>query len=510
MACPVCDGSGQLLKELCPLCEGSCKGAPPAPAAAEGVVTPTGGSAKRVSFADEGTADMEEGLLADGDKARRAMEELLAEAWRAKREMKDQRGRAQKAEQEVAVLRKEVAMASVREKHLQEKLVPLLLEQRKMAGLFKELQEQYSKEAAAAAAVQAEREALQAELRRVQAELSEIRGCRKEAATVAGELEPAQSAPKAATGGTDREPGAPKAANKRQRKAAAKCAAADANHAADAAPGTDTLGLGGQRPAAKGVPPPGKAASADGPAAAEQLHTAVAKAAVTAACAKSQAAQEAEAKLAARMAESRRLLEQERHGEEQPTSDDEDEEEEVRLREQQRQEDEEREARKAQERAAAEEAAREKARLRALRAEEKRKAAEDKAKQIAEERSKFSPEDFEALQAMRAELRQPEEEESPLEQEDEGEDEEAFLERQVRRAQEEERALKSSVTQVVVKDMVRAMMQLDGIPVLTPEMQEAVKKSQQAKQRAALKEKMQVHRDLQVMMGARPGGRSRR
>lgn len=175
------------------------------------------------------------------------------------------------------------------------------------------------------------------------------------------------------------------------------------------------------------------------------------------------------------------------------------EEEEARL-EKEREAEEERKMREEEERRAA--AAREAEEQRvALKAQRQQQKAEN-AKRLQEEKEKYSPEDFEALQMMRAAMGQPEEEESP---EGSDVDEEALLEREMRRAREEEQKLSARSP----ANLFESMMQMEGVPMMPSSMQESLKKSGKERQRAALKEKLQTKRELASLVSG-SGHRGRR
>merc|ERR1719356_1493025 len=160
-------------------------------------------------------------------------------------------------------------------------------------------------------------------------------------------------------------------------------------------------------------------------------------------------------------------------------------------RERQRREDEEREARKAAEKAEAEAAAKERARQKAAQKAERKRQAEEEEKRLAEERKAFSPEDFAALQELRAEVSPREEQESADEDED---DDEALLEKEIQRVKKEEAdRLKN---QSKPKTMAELMMQIDGMPVMDEAFGAQAKKAMQARQRSALKEKLQARREM--------------
>jgi len=151
-----------------------------------------------------------------------------------------------------------------------------------------------------------------------------------------------------------------------------------------------------------------------------------------------------------------------------------DEEEDLKARKRVLREDREREARKVAARAAAE------------REEQlKREAAAAKKKQAQEERTRFSPEDFEALQALRGEVLQPEAEESPSD-----DDEEQMLEREMARAQKEAKELQS---QKSFKDVVMQMQN----PFYSEDSQEAIKQSK----RKVLMQKLEAKKEMLGMKG---------
>lgn len=151
-----------------------------------------------------------------------------------------------------------------------------------------------------------------------------------------------------------------------------------------------------------------------------------------------------------------------------------DEEEDLKARRRILKEDREREARKVAVKAAAE------------REEQlKREVAAAKKKQAQEERTRFSPEDFEALQALRGEVLQPEAEESPLD-----DDEEQMLEREMARAQKEAKALES---QKSFKDVVMQMQN----PFFSEDTQEALKQSK----RKVLMQKLEAKKEMLGMKG---------
>jgi len=192
----------------------------------------------------------------------------------------------------------------------------------------------------------------------------------------------------------------------------------------------------------------------------------------------------------AREEEQRRRAQEERDEEERVRQ------EEERAREQQRLEDEEREARKAKEQADAEE----KARLRAEKVAERKRRAEDEEQRLAKEKEVFSAEDFAALQLMRAEMK-PQEPEEPEEEESPGEDadEDEILDKEIARVQKETKELDSKNKTGNIMNML--LMQ-EGIPACPEGLSEKLQKAQKEKKRAALKEKLQVRRELANVVGS--------
>lgn len=198
-----------------------------------------------------------------------------------------------------------------------------------------------------------------------------------------------------------------------------------------------------------------------------------------------------------RLAE-RRLQEMRRREEE------EEREQEERERQLQIEEDEAREARKLQQRVEKERMAKAEATERAQKARERAQRQQECERRLLQERATLPPEDFAALQAMRAELGEdePEKEESPDEN-----DEDALLDKEIERVKEEQRVAKKMPT-----SLAELVLEMEGMPAPPPEFQEQAKKAQQAKHRAALKEKLQTRRELETMLGsgAAPGRRARR
>lgn len=163
-------------------------------------------------------------------------------------------------------------------------------------------------------------------------------------------------------------------------------------------------------------------------------------------------------------------------------------EEEARQREERRLEEEAAELRRAQERATAAAAAA----LRAERKAERRRKAEEDRRLMAEAKANYSPEDFAALQLMRAEVSlQPEEEESP---DDLSEDE--LLEREIARVQQEALTIQEKPKKVVPRNIMDAYMMMAGM--LIPESEDSSKR----KKREALKEKLQAKRELAALQAS--------
>lgn len=262
-----------------------------------------------------------------------------------------------------------------------------------------------------------------------------------------------------------------------------------------------------QAPAA--TSPAAVATSVPAPAAAAAAPAAPQAAAAAAPAAKpSKLAQAAEAKLAARVAAEQKRLREEAKEKKNRAGKDEDSDEEADRLERERVllEDAAREQRKAEERAADAAAAREREAQRRRRAEEKRQAEEEERHRLEREKKALPQADFEALQAMRAEAAQPEAEMSPNELDDGSEDEEAILEREMRKTEREARALKEQETKP--KSIEEMLMQMNGMPAFNKEL---MAKTLQTKQRNMLKEKLhtklQSKRDLEAILGT---GRAKR
>jgi len=181
-------------------------------------------------------------------------------------------------------------------------------------------------------------------------------------------------------------------------------------------------------------------------------------------------------------------------------------------REMQRQQEEENmrleEQRLEQERLAKEEAdrkAQEEAERKAQKAHE-RKRRQQREKKLRRERKDLPIEDFLALQEMRAELGEvePEAEEIPNDI-----DEDALLDREIVRVKKEE-----FTTMTSPSNFAQLIYELQGLPAPTgtSTLQQQVQKAQQAKHRAALKEKLRTRRELEGMLstGTSTGRRSRR
>ncbi|CAK0795283.1 unnamed protein product, partial [Prorocentrum cordatum] len=133
----------------------------------------------------------------------------------------------------------------------------------------------------------------------------------------------------------------------------------------------------------------------------------------------------------------------------------------------------------------------ERARQKAAQKAERKRQAEEEEKRLADEKKAFSPEDFAALQLLRAEVAHPREE---PESADEDEDDEALLEKEIQRVKKEEAdRLKN---QGKPKTMAELMMQVEGIPVMDEAFAEQAKRPLQERQRSALKEKLQARREM--------------
>lgn len=170
-------------------------------------------------------------------------------------------------------------------------------------------------------------------------------------------------------------------------------------------------------------------------------------------------------------------------------------------REQRRLENEAAELRRAQERAIVEEAERERSRLRA---ERRKKTAEQRQKH-AEERARLPPEDFAALQLLRAEANGETIELDAHTDEDLDEDE--LLEREMLRVSREELTLKPVAEEKSApRDITELIMLTAGLPYSSQGSQAVLK----AKQRAALKERLQEKRELSSITRASGVRRTRR
>lgn len=454
MGCPACEGTGKVLGDLCPLCDGE--------------------EVEKEEEAGQGepaTKQEPAGIPAEGVE-RSAERAHAAESWAAMREMKDLRGRAEKAEAQVRkllagvqALRADLAAAAAREAKLKEE-----------AG------QKERESGKALAAAEAEVKALKDRVRQLEA--------KGQAGPTPPDAEPVAVA------------GAPA---EEVAETPAPAAPADDEQAPAAGPAGE-----GSKPRAGKLKKKEKKASQ--PAEKQAAVVASPPVAPPQAVEPQQQPLAASEKLAALVAAEERRLREEAARRERRESPDSDEEAEAEERERQRKEDEEREARKAREKAAAEEEARERARQKKLRAEAKREADEERRRLLDEEKKLFSPEDFEALQALRAEVAQPEAEQSPGEQQEEDEDdEEAILEREMKRAEEEAKALEAEAAKKSQpRNLIEAIMQLDGLPVPSLGALGGIEETIKASQRKALKEKLQAKRELMGIMGTAAGRRGKR
>mmetsp|Transcript_66928 Transcript_66928/g.160276 ORF Transcript_66928/g.160276 Transcript_66928/m.160276 type:complete len:518 (+) Transcript_66928:58-1611(+) len=118
---------------------------------------------------------------------------------------------------------------------------------------------------------------------------------------------------------------------------------------------------------------------------------------------------------------------------------------------------------------------------------------------LAEERERYSREDFEALQAMRAEMGLSCDETKEIVEVDD----DAVLAREIQRANQEREALQAPAT------VVELLMQAEGFSIPTGLGEMAVK-TQRASRRAALKEKLNARRDLLGIMPTAKGQRPTR
>lgn len=208
--------------------------------------------------------------------------------------------------------------------------------------------------------------------------------------------------------------------------------------------------------------------------------------------------------------EERRLAEQRRLRKKKEEEERKEREQEERDREQQRLEDELREARRAQERAAAEAKAEELRKRKVQKAKELKQRLEEEQNRLEHEKATLPPEDFQALQLLRAEAvqTQPEEEFSPDEFGDLDEDE--LLDLEIMRAKREEQALvlgKQATSTKGVPNIMEMLMKAEGMPVLGEEALQKVAASQKAQQRAALKQKLQERREIANMTAGIRSGR---
>mmetsp|Transcript_101483 Transcript_101483/g.286265 ORF Transcript_101483/g.286265 Transcript_101483/m.286265 type:complete len:519 (-) Transcript_101483:107-1663(-) len=518
MVCEACNGSGRLLDEVCPLCGAEEESQPEEETVAcEQQDEEKPGAEGKVEVADSKT---EEDWNAD-DRLGTERERLIGMTWGAMREMKDHRHRADQAEKKVekllatvSMLERRLAEASEREKRFQADV-------KAASGGTKGEEIQRLRDKLTEA--QDRQKELRAELDAGASAREEVKRLRDENAKLRSQLEAAVAKTAPVADGIEPSSLAP-AETAKNVKAQAKGKEGMAAHK-EAAPVPDaaTAAVLGEREAPRTTKKAGKKKQARAAASAiEQASAAEAMPEAPAApaacertspvaratqaqttpgttCTISSAAQKAQARLAERVAaEERRLLEEASRRTAGGNADEADEDaEEAKERERQRREDEEREERRAREKAAAEEAERENARQRALRLAEKRRAAEEQRKRIDEEQKTFSAEDFAALQALRAEVQQPEAEESPVDGEDD--DEEILLERAMQQAKKEQ-----EVAKLGTFSMMEAMMQMEGFQMPdAEEMQEHAKK----RQRSLLKEKLQMRRDLKGIIGTGAGRR---
>mmetsp|Transcript_73385 Transcript_73385/g.174849 ORF Transcript_73385/g.174849 Transcript_73385/m.174849 type:complete len:479 (+) Transcript_73385:124-1560(+) len=193
--------------------------------------------------------------------------------------------------------------------------------------------------------------------------------------------------------------------------------------------------------------------------------------------------------------EHRERLEEERREREQ----------ELLEQERQRQEDEEREREKELQRKQEAEAAKERIRMKAEKLAEKKRMEEEMVLRIEDEKRNLSPEDFEALQALRAEVHEDDEEDS-----DEELDDELLLEKEMRRVKNEEAEKEKKQQEEAAKkplNLGQLLMQMEGLPAMDgPSMQEKV----QAQRRAELKEKLKSKREMAQFVGGSGGRRMKR
>mmetsp|Transcript_34707 Transcript_34707/g.77901 ORF Transcript_34707/g.77901 Transcript_34707/m.77901 type:complete len:486 (+) Transcript_34707:97-1554(+) len=216
-------------------------------------------------------------------------------------------------------------------------------------------------------------------------------------------------------------------------------------------------------------------------------------------------AKQASDKLAARIAalEEHRQVQEQLEKEQRAREEEEGREREQELleKERQRQEDEERERIREEMRREQEEAAKQQQRVKAERFAEKKRMQEERERQVEEEKATLSAEDFEALQALRAEVEKEDDSDD-----DEGLDDELLLEREMRRAKKMEAAQKQEAAKKPL-NFGQLLMQMEGMPM--PNMDDVQEKVHSAR-RSELKEKLKAKRELTQFTGAHGGRRMKR
>lgn len=124
---------------------------------------------------------------------------------------------------------------------------------------------------------------------------------------------------------------------------------------------------------------------------------------------------------------------------------------------------------------------------------ERKRQREEQRQQAEQERNMFSPEDFAALQALRESVQPAAEEDTA------GSDEDDLLEKEIARVRKEEAELVDK--QASPAQMMKLMLGGDNEMADVIDMNAGLQKVQQQKQRAALKQKIQMRRELASVVG---------